>query len=302
MKSNNSIYSLIISAALFFTSCEKSINVNVPPQVSRLTGAITCEVGTPLYVTVGRTAKLTESAINTDLSIRNAQISVYEDDVLAETLVFDSLTYRYPSATVTRPGHRYKVRIAAPGYEDAEATETAPTLVPITRVERQYDVRSMDGNKQDAVILTFTDPPTTNDHYVIAITGPQDSFQYHGDFCVYSPDPAVESPQEDVTEGSVCLHSYGIFLRDIIFNGQERAVKFYVDGGSLGPYYNGTDSIYAHITLWHVSEAYYRHLQTLQVAFDAGNNPFAEPVNVHTNFTNGYGIFAIIAMEDREIR
>ncbi|HBS11316.1 MAG TPA: hypothetical protein DEO36_02060, partial [Flavobacteriaceae bacterium] len=46
--------------------------------------------------------------------------------------------------------------------------------------------------------------------------------------------------------------------------------------------------------LYHITEDFYRYDTTLRISFYAEDNPFVEPVILHRNFDNGYGVFALV--------
>ena len=47
------------------------------------------------------------------------------------------------------------------------------------------------------------------------------------------------------------------------------------------------------ISVSHLSENYYKFIKTRQLYNENDGNPFAEPVQIHSNVKNGVGIFAL---------
>jgi len=129
-----------------------------------------------------------------------------------------------------------------------------------------------------------------------------DSFYHISGHCVNSSDASIESNSSDLADANTCLDNRGIFLRDALFNGRQKELKIYVNTGDLQPIFNGTDTLYPNVLLQHVPESYFRYRKSLSVAQDANGNPFAEPANVYTNVTNGYGIFTIYTQDRVEVR
>jgi hypothetical protein len=121
-------------------------------------------------------------------------------------------------------------------------------------------------------------------------------------FCVNSADPSVESNSNDLADVNTCLDNYGIFIRDALFDGQQKDLKLYASAYDMEPQFNGVDTQYATVELLHVTEAYFRYQKSYKVAQDANDNPFAEPVNVYSNITNGRGIFSIVNTSKTQIR
>jgi len=302
MKYNNYIVILICGVLAMMSSCEKTININTPPYARKLAVNCNSEAGEPLYVVVGKSAAIKDQRYGTALVIDNAEVRLYVDDVYTETLHYDSV-YGYPSLLHTEPGKKYTVKIAAPTYTDVEASVVAPAIVGISNIVRTVNARKDEnGDWQDALTLTFSDPQGTADYYVIKLRGAQDSNFYNYSFCVNSPDASVETNVSDVPDANTCLGNTGIFLRDVLFNGRQKELVLYAGSGYMSPIINGTDTMYATIELLHVAEDYFKFEKSYKVADDANGNPFAEPVNVYTNITNGLGIFSIVSSDMREIR
>jgi hypothetical protein len=301
----NRKYLILLFAAvsiLCMSSCEKAINVNIPPQTSKLTINCVAEVGMPFYLLAGRTGSLKDRNTNPDLAIGNAVVKLYVDGVYTETMKYQQ-SFGYYSVAIVEAGKKYSVEVSAPSYGDASASAVAPVPVAISNVVRTYAVRKDEnGNFQDALDISFSDPSAAGDFYIININAPQDSMYHNYGFCVNSPDVSIETPEGDIGDVNTCLSSGGIFMRDVLFNGGKKEIRFYVNSDILGPFFNGTDSVYATMELYHVSEDYFRYVQTQRVAADTDGNPFAEPVNVYSNVSNGYGIFSIISSDIMEVK
>jgi hypothetical protein len=288
---------------LLAASCEKVIKVNLPALKPQLVISSISEVGGPIMVSVSRSASLAERSGNPDLFVTNAAISLYTNGIFTETLIYDSL-FGYISKTYTEPGKQYKIKVTAPTYQDAEAIADAPSMISIGNVTLIPNARkTSDGNDQDEVILTFTDPPAANDYYIVKLTPQHDSLGLSGlSFCINSADASIETISNDVVTSNTCLDNQAIFLRDALFNGRQKELKLYAESYGLGPQFNGVDTQYASIELWHVPEAYFRYLKSYKLARDVNGDPFSEPVNVYTNFTGGLGVFSIVSRDGRLVK
>lgn len=299
----NQLLSLLIMATVLLASCEKTINVNVPPYAHKLVVNCNTMTGDELFISVSKSAQIKDRKNHPDLVINDAVVKLYIDGAYAETLNYDS-AQGYQSGHYTHAGGVYTIKVSAAGYDDVAATVTAPPAVAITGITRvPYARKDQDGNEQDALTLTFSDPPVAGDYYIIKVNGIMDStFYYNSNFCVNSPDAGVETNASDLVDANTCLDNNGIFLRDDLFNGQRKELKLYVQSMVIQPQYNGVDSVYASIELLHVTEAYFRYLKSNKVADESNGNPFSEPVNVYSNITNGLGIFAIVSRDGMQVK
>lgn len=291
----------IVVAASVLSSCEKAININTPPVAHKLVLNCSNMAGKPVTLLLTRNASIKEK--NPDFLIGNATVTLYTDGVFTETLAMYNAGQYYSVATL-QAGHQYTIKASAPSYPDISATLTVPTAVPVASLTRALQVRKdQDGNLQDLLTLTFTDPGQAGDYYLIRINGPHDTtYNYMSNFCVYSPDAGVENFNGDLADDNSCLDNNGIFMRDELFNGRVKELKLYVPSDVMIPQYNGTDSLYGTVQLFHVTEDYFKFLKSYKVAEMANGDPFSEPVNVYTNVLNGYGIFSVLNVDERQVR
>jgi hypothetical protein len=308
MLTKNYQLNILIAIALFTASCEKTINIALPPVAPQLVINCTSDVLQPISIEVSRTASIREQQIHPDLLVKNATVQLYVDDVFAETIAFDSLL-GYQSRIVSQAGKKYALKISAPSFVTVESSVVVPGTVVISHVERiPFAAKDQNGNYQDALVITFLDPPRAGDFYLIKLEGAADSIWHpgpgtgYGNFCVNSSDASIETSSTDLADITVCLESNGIFFRDILFNGRQKEVKLYVPSGSMEPHYNGVDSTNATIELVHVTEAYFRYEKSSRLAQNSNGDPFSEPVNVYTNITNGLGIFSIVNGNRSDVR
>jgi hypothetical protein len=113
----------------------------------------------------------------------------------------------------------------------------------------------------------------------------------------------VESISSEDIGQNTCMDSEGIFLRDDLFDGTNKELSLFVNTmyTQKRVFPNG-EVVYPEITLYHVSEAYFKYMKSYMFANMNNGNPFAEPTNVYTNVTNGFGIFSIQSIDIREIK
>jgi hypothetical protein len=299
---------ILIAVACFTASCEKTINIALPPVAPQLVINCNSSVLLPITMEVSRTASSKEQQTHPDLLVRNATVQLYVDDVFAETIAYDSLL-GYQSNIVSQPGKKYALKVSAPSYAVVQSSVVVPGTVVINHVERTpFATKDKDGNYQDALVITFSDPPEAGDFYLIKLASAPDSMWQpgpvpdYGSFCVNSSDASIETSTTDLADINVCLESNGIFVRDVLFNGRQKELKLYVPSGSMEPHYNGLDSTNATIELVHVTEAYFRYEKSSRLAQNTNGDPFSEPVNVYTNITNGLGIFSIVNGSRSDVR
>jgi hypothetical protein len=175
---------------------------------------------------------------------------------------------------------------------------------------------SSEGNQQDEIKVTFTDPAAAGNFYGFdVVTLIPDFMDPNGAPTMQSLNPCIQTLDADVETvygtdpGSIGIGSGGctqlsyIFLRDDRFNGGSKELRFYVDHGTLGPFTDtsGNDAP-VYFQLVHRSEAHLRYLRSREAFYASDGNPFAEPTNVVGNVQGGYGIFVIESINQQEIK
>lgn len=298
-----STYIAVVATTVMFASCEKDIDVKIPDYKPLLVLNSNTEVDDTIRVTVGKSEGILNYKTGHNLSVNNAIVQLYSGSNLLETMKYDSASGTYNSKTIAVEGGKYTLKVNAPGYAEASAATIAPAFVPIAGIQRIKNARiNQDQQQQDELRITFNDPPTKRDYYIISIiratTGPDSSSPSYST-CVNTIDASVEDISNDEIDQNTCIDGQWIFLRDELFNGTTKELKLFVESGFLE---NGGAQGFAEIVLQHVTEDYFKFQKTYRFAADNNGNPFAEPTNVYTNIKNGYGVFSILSYDVAEIK
>jgi hypothetical protein len=291
---------------LLFGSCEKEINLKVPHTASKLSVNGLQMVGDTIAVKVSITASIAERKKHPDLVVRTAVVKLYVDGTYKQDMSYDGITQAYRSAVVAEAGKRYMIKVSAANYPEVTAEAVAMAAVPISSISHAANARrSQEGNTQDEIVLSFDDPAAANDYYIIRVNN-VDSITLqgkpYGGFCVNTIDASIETVTNDNIDINTCVQSDNIFMRDELFNGRQKQLKLYGDSHFFLPFPYMGDTLYPTVQLFRVSEAYFRYVKSHIVANDANGDPFSEPANVYSNVTNGYGVFAIVGLDVKEIR
>ncbi|MBC7554058.1 MAG: DUF4249 domain-containing protein [Taibaiella sp.] len=296
---NKVFYTIAATALLLFTACEKTVKLNVPPHTPLLVLNATINVGDTLFAAISRTESITGGVNSGQIfPVTGATVDLYTNGVLTETMTYRESAGVYASHVVAEVGKEYTIKAAASGYTSISATTKAVSTVAVTATSLTRNARKdQDGNFQDMVTISFTEPATEGDFYVLKIARAQTFLNTQGQsyerFCVNTNDGSIETVNNDYVDVNTCVDNDGIYLRDLLFNGQKKEMKLYVPSHFSEPVVVGSDTFYYFIQLNHVTEAGFRYEKSLRAASNSNGDPFAEPANVYTNVTNGYGIFAI---------
>ncbi len=244
--------------------------------------------------------------------ISDADVKVYENETLLETLKFDSKRIRFYGTGKPSIGKNYKITVAKEGYSSIEATcaiEQAPEILKCTIVKN-----SLVGDFN--ATITFKDPPGVKNFYRLVVANVDEysekpewysddygngsgSLYSHGNsgwsgpgwiFTNYntsitSTDPNLKaSSSVDFLDG-VPDNIFNIFNDDLI-DGKEYSLTF-----SYRPSYSPEAKNTTVVYLQAITEGLHKYFKTYAAQIYYSNNDFLmEPIQVYTNVKNGGGI------------
>lgn len=220
-------------------------------------------------------------------SITNAIVDLYEDGNLLFNIPYASFgNYAHNYHPVI--GRTYKVRVSAPGFDEAiEATTSIPappqvdtfsySLVPST-TNQQWSSNALEGS------ITINDPSGENYYMIKAVDIYADTFsneEYSSMLYLTTDDPLIGNSQQ---------YSAALMFTDFSFEGSVYTIRFKSEsyGGSFGS---------NHLTykVYSLSRESYLYLTSLQNYYNNKDNPFSEPVQVYSNVSSQMGILGAVS-------
>lgn len=179
-------------------------------------------------------------------------------------------------------GKRYSLQLQSPQYGSAMATETVPPPVEIQSVE----IDSSGLNSPDGRVrfdITFQDKPGERNYYSLSMQieshflHNNDTIRYTQPIYLETDDPQL---QQDYYTGNELL------VDDFFFDGKKQTLRVKIASFYYQPELKG--KIY--VMLSHLSEGYYKYLDSFNLQQSVSGDPFAQPVQVYSNIQNGLGI------------
>lgn len=286
----------LIIGTLLLVSCETTIDYDLPTEPSKITIDTKLKTGDSVAVVVG-TSIYALSSNNPILMDTTAKVWLYENNVPVSRLTITenpaprNVRFFFSSDYKLKANQTYKVEASLNGYTTAFGEGISKDSVPISST--QFDSISKN------LVLTFQDPPTKGDYYMITISN-QSPYYLHN----YSTNDVVldffdnTSFDDPFGDGSG-NEKYGTngYLSDQYFNGKTKTLKLRID-----EIYVGNDpnfDIRYYVQLWRISEDLYEHQRTKAIAWQS-DNPFSEPVQIYSNISNGYGIVGTVALSSKQ--
>lgn len=276
----------VLFSPLLLVSCEKEIDYQIPDPGKKividarlLSGEnATAMVGTSVYSLSNETP-----GTNGNIKVALYRNGVFQDSMLPK---FDQniSQWIYESGNHIIEAHKsYTIKARYNGLPEATATDGTPVAVNANLFNAKFTTTTINGNV-DSIPSSFSfkvlDNPQTEDYYRISLS------QRNG-----TPPVFFSSTNPVLTD----------FFNNFDFEGDGERRYFYFAYLSDKDLLNAastfdilveeqvTNDLY--LCLEHISKDFYEHERTKALAYFGGDG-FSEPVQIHSNVTNGYGIVA----------
>ena len=296
---------LCLATALTVGGCDfqRTVDLKAPPHESKLVVNGEIVPGLPWRIDVSRSVGAFEPGTPSDeqQTVTDATVTVLQDDERLGPLPLDSLNQYSTRQFPPSPGRQYTVRVQAPNLGTVTATDRVPRA-PSAHLTTEK-IETGDDYYDRALVLTIDDPPETDNYYHVQVQKKgyrKDSTAIDTlgltDVRFQTRNRSIIDEMGRVLEEANAYRGREATFRDVLFGGTEHAIRLRVgEGRFLAPdeiegdgYPRVKYLLYAST----LSEDAYRFDHTNRLFQRTEDNPFAEPVNVHSNVEGGYGIVA----------
>jgi len=277
---------------VFIIACEQVADVDVPEHESqlvlssyyragetkitaRLTGSLAIDNNGELEEVWGATVNLYENElfigqledrIDTTYSTLPSTIDslgnfVYEIDEIIRA-------YKLELSASLESGKTYKITAEAPNFPGISATQQLPS--PPTIIDTSYlpmSTYSLTGELMNAINITLQDVEDEDNYYEFKIYG------YWNNESGQSLTPGIERGYNGT-----------LLLKDDLFENSPYNIELL--SSSTSP-----NNARVHVSA--ISRDKYMFFRSLEIYDSTIENPFAEPIIVHSNVENGQGIFSM---------
>jgi len=259
------------------------------------------------------------------MDISNVQAYIYENDRCVDSLKYYNDKFRnqteyyqiplnYRSfSLLAEAGKEYKIIVKAKGFPDVSATTKIPNLVKIDKVDTTKIILEgtfeyWESNTRIKCDVEFTDPTDEKNYYMLYVYLKSNDFPAQ-QITFECNDPIVE---ENLDHGSIPI---GVAFSDKSINGRKYKLPITLNAKDIGwPLYSlpspPPPSGYplttpykttVYFKLYSITEDYFKYIRTLRLFLKNYGDPLAEPTEVYSNITGGYGIFAGAAVSTDSI-
>jgi hypothetical protein len=284
---------------LLFSSCTKVLNDELPENKPKLVVNGFINTDSTLKVNISKTVHVFANENTNNLPfIAGATTKFYENGVLLFSLQEDENGYYTKPGFYPSQGRIYKIEVEKEGYPSVNAETDIPSPVSI----QSFDTTLVSDNENGGGYfygeeirckLKYIDPAGTTNYYRL------DCYLHYED---EEGNEYLNRQYVYVNENDEHLFDkvYGYLLwTDLLTQGGETEINFkiYPDGYYDEGNPNNSVSISYIVMLSSVSEDYYKYDKTRSIFYETGGSadPFSEPVLIHTNIKDGFGIFGGIS-------
>ena len=270
---------LFMILLFLLVSCENVIEIELPDSQSEIVVIAPFNHEIPWQVSLQRTLNV-QDPTPSPASIEHATVTIEGSDGSEVELSHYGGGFYVSPNTFPKLGVTYTLTVEAEGFKSVQATDRIPDPVEVIEVhiseqgtERLFNIQIQDdGNTDNYYELSVTNPRLLEEF--IIVTSPELEEQMRS-FVIQDPlQPDVQRPILNRA-----------FIRDSPFDGKE----FMISLTQIQPFEDfGTQSVYIRT----ISKSYYEYFRSQIIQENSNNQPFAEPVIIKSNITNGHGIFA----------
>ena len=161
---------------ILLIGCTKTIEIELPYAPKKLVVNCFFSTGDKFVVHLSHSQNILN---NDSAEVVNAEVKLFADEVYQGSLTYINDGFYSHDTIIARPGIKYKISALAPGYDQIEAEDTAPTQAIVDSVFYNYkSYTDSEGNNFYKVEILLQDNASKRDYYEIVLKYYKDSDKY----------------------------------------------------------------------------------------------------------------------------
>ena len=294
-------FTIVCLIAVLYSSCEVVVDVDLPEQDAPL---VVNSFFTPDSLwQVNLSSGLPFDAIQPSFTerfahVNAADISIWQNETQIPAQFRAQGNGQFVADTRPEAGQSYTIRVAAEGFDDVEGIGSIPTLPQVV----SFDAAQGSFEYQNGldIELRIDDPADQDNFYALyaeiyqentdRVTGEPRWPAFSSLIGMMTSDPVLADQEFLDIEETYVDEAY---FTDDLFAGRPYTLDFSVAGF---PFNDPNSDVLFETTLTiyllSISEDLYRYKRSANQQEDVGEDPFSEPVEIHSNMSNKVGIFA----------
>lgn len=296
-----SFHILFFALTVILFGCETVVDVKTPAYQPSLVPQALFTEGNRWIVQLSSTASFTSAAA--PVYVDNAIVEIWNGETMIERLVRSDSGLYVSNLSQPVAGDVYTLKAMASGFAITQGTDSLPSPLSITSLDainKDPDPNNSSLRRQIDVTLNLKDEAEKKNYYglfVIQARLREDRLTQTWTpfppsvFIFESNDPSFEESEFNILNDEANQYIEAFFTDDL-FNGLDHSINLSFSYDTSDP----QSDIQMHrafaIVLLSVSEDFFLHWKTASRQAFTNENPFSEPLRVHSNMTGGLGIFA----------
>jgi hypothetical protein len=279
---------------LLLTSCELLVDVDIPDDNANRVVTNAVQVPDSVWtVRLSRSNNILSPLRDNFFPIDFAEVAIQNPDGTIETLsLVKTGSGKFKGKSRPQPGLKYKLTINAKQLEYVESEMTMPALIAIEKIEfdsTQIEPRTSNQFFHDAYLpftLTFSDPPGERNFYKVEVVA-------------YKQVKYGQAGHEVIDTLAAGLN---VDIKNAGIDSEGNVRQSFTDETFEGKTFNASLAtsvwsfpneklLYIDVKLESLSYEYFTYEQSASLSRDAMGDPFAQPVQVYSNMSNGFGLF-----------
>lgn len=274
---NHSIYIILILLLNAFSSCNKEIDLDLPPYDSKIVVNGEFNNNNVMQVEISKSIPILDVADSSGYLLLDATAVLYEDNVKLGNMTYGQLLYNFN--VKPKPGKKYRIEVSRKGLPTVSAEVEMPELIQTNATYKDSIGLDNSGFKIGQLNLQFKDAVGTSNYYQLSIRT-----YSSGQNTWYPLDMESNDP---VFINNTKLDDGSYIFSDATFNGQLKSISFKIPDGTVSSV-PGVDKFEISIKMF--SSEYYSYLQQVRDYSQNGSSFDTEPIIMKSNVTNGLGM------------
>jgi len=283
----------------FLGACEKRLDFDGDVTKSKLVVNEDFSPSSNMVIHVSNSLSVIDPA---DLvAIENAEVKLYHDEVLLETLshTTDGF-YQGPEFTIPEVDVEYRLEVSAPGFDPVSSRSIAPSSqLEILNIDTTYLDSEFGGGKSLRLNISLRDNDPGENYYGIGaealFTDSANGETYVNEMYLNSTDVLFGADNGDSKYGSE------LYFDDALLNQNTYVLSLNIEnieGYSSGYFDNEGNFIITtdtaeilYLRIFSYSKDLFLYNRSIERYYETEGNPFAQPTQVYSNIDGGFGVF-----------
>jgi hypothetical protein len=259
---------------LFFYSCDKEIQLDLPPYSSKLvlSGELSTDKNISLYIS--RSIPVLSNIDSSGYLIKDAVVKVYKNNTFIGNATYQGNFYILNHTP--EQSANYRVDVSSGNFPVATSNIKIPSAFNLVKSFKDSVGLDKDGFKYGRLSFSFNDEPGVDNYYQMLI------LWYNSGTQAWFPLELISN--DVVLVGNEKLKDGSYLFSDRTFSGKTKSLAFDVPFGIA----TGTPKF--EISIKKMNSDYYDYLNQVNTNANNGNGQTGEPIIFKSNVSNGLGM------------